>query len=396
VVRSKARLALALTVCLLGSSACGRGAHGVHGNLESQIKRRVKLVEDPTIFTLFALLNQAGYDEENRSAGMHPVRLRVRAEVDTLISPEFKGRLREFYDVHRASASTWTYCVVAKASSGPPDFAPDSVWTKELAGKGEFNGMEKVHALLREFHRKLPVDRLYGDVRKEYVASIHAYRKAVHTEVAAALAYCRVHDVSELAGGQVCVVVPNLLDSYRRATSFVLGDTLYTIEGPQEKAGYNPHEFIHAVTNPAVYDPGLAEKSEKARPVLEALRAVKAEGDFRSPAALLDESLVRAVSLRYRTAGATPEEVASLEQDMLKEYRAGYVLERYFWEKLADYEKSTQSLRKYYPVMLDSLNVLQEIRRWQADIQASSSPPELTPVKAGAGARPESTARGSQ
>jgi len=387
--RWKALPALILAALLLGSLACNRGAQGVHGNLEKQIKERVKLVEDPTVFTLFALLNVAGYDDENREAGMHPVRLRIRAEIDTLISPEFKARLREFYDLHRAQASPWTYCVVAKSSSGPPDFAPDSVWTKELAGKGEFNGMEKVHALLREFHRKIPVDRLYGEVRKDYGDYIRVYRKAVHTEVAAALAYCRVQNVSELTGpgqGRLCVVIPNLLDSYRRATSFTLEDTLYAVEGPQERVGYNPHEFLHAVTNPAVYAQDLTGKSEKARPVLEALRTTNAEGDFRSPAALLDESLVRALSLRYGFPNATPEERTALEADMLKEYRAGYVLERYFWETLADYEKTTQTLRQYYPVMLDSLNVLKEIRRWQADIA----------VNPGAGAPPESTGRGAQ
>jgi len=143
--------------------------------------------------------------------------------------------------------------------------------------------------------------------------------------------------------------------------------------------------LLHAVTNPVVYDQSLTATSEKARPVLEALRTVNAEGDFRSPAALLDESLVRALSLRYKYPNATPEERALLEGNMLKEYRSGYVLERYFWEHLADYEKTTETLRQYYPVMLDSLNVLNEIRRWQADVA-------LNP----AGAAPESTGRGAR
>jgi hypothetical protein len=124
----------------------------------------------------------------------------------------------------------------------------------------------------------------------------------------------------------------------------------------------------------------------KARPVLEALRSTDAEESFRSPAALLDESLVRAVSLRYNLGQASPAEKAAAERDMLQEYRSGYILERYFWEKLADYENSNQTLRQYYPAMLDSLNVLKEIRRWQAEIGANP----------GAGAAPESTARGAQ
>lgn len=375
-------IALGLTALFLGS--CGKGSQDA--KLESQIKRRVELVEDSTIFTLFALLNVAGYDDENRETGMHPVRRTIRAQLDTLVSPEFRTRLRDFYDLHRAHASPWTYGVVAKASSGPPDFAPDSVWTNDLAGRGEFAGMEKMHAFLREFHRKVPVEQLYAGVGKDYTEYIRDYRNAVRREVTAALSYARIRDVSELTGfGEVehCVVVPNLLESYDRATSFILRDTLYSVEGPREKLGYNPHEFIHAVTNPAVYDSRLSTQSEKARPILEALRMTGAEANFRSPAALLDESLVRAVTLRYPWARASEEERATLESHMMEEYRAGYILERFFWEQLDGYEKSALPLRQFYPAMLESLDVLQEIRRWQAEIAPSGS----------SGAAPESTAR---
>jgi hypothetical protein len=387
-VTSRVLLALLLSAVLLGSCGKGRGAQGLRGDLESQIKQRVKLSEDPTIFTLFALLNEAGYDYENREAGMHPVRARIRAEVDTLISPEFKARLRTFYTDHSAQANTWTYCVVAKASSGPPDFAPDSVWVKELAGNGEFNNMDKVHALLREFYRKLPIPRLYGEVRKEYKTYIEAYQKAVRTEVTAALAYARIQNVSELTGFgevKVCVVIPNLLDSFERSSSFVLRDTLFAVEGPQAKVGYNPHEFIHAVTNPAAYDPKLNTLSEKARPLLEALRSAGAGASFRSPAALLDESLVRAVSLRYRFPQAAPDKAASLEHTMLEEYHSGYILERYFWEKLGDYEKGTLTLRQFYPAMLESLDVAKEVKRWQEESGVSGT----------SGATPDSTTPGS-
>ncbi|HET9232752.1 MAG TPA: hypothetical protein VFP10_01270, partial [Candidatus Eisenbacteria bacterium] len=234
-------IALVLTALLLGS--CGKDSQDA--KLESQIKRRVELVEDSTIFTLFALLNLAGYDDENREAGMHPVRQSIRADLDTLVSSEFRTRLRDFYALHRAHASTWTYSVVAKSSSGPPDFAPDSVWTNDLAGRGEFAGMEKVHAFLREFHRKVPVEQLYAGVKKDYSEYIRDYEKAVRREVTQVLSYARIRDVSELSGfGEVehCIVVPNLLESYDRATSFILRDTLYSVEGPQEKVGYNPHE----------------------------------------------------------------------------------------------------------------------------------------------------------
>ena len=43
----------------------------------------VQLQADERIFTLFAALNAAGYDEENNERGMSPVRVQVRAALAT-------------------------------------------------------------------------------------------------------------------------------------------------------------------------------------------------------------------------------------------------------------------------------------------------------------------------
>src|SRR2546427_11544890 len=90
------------------------------------------------------------------------------------------------------------------------------------------------------------------------------------------MAFCRLRSTEELAGaGELkhAVVIPNLLDSYDRAFSFVLGETFYSIEGLQRRPGYNPHEFIHSITNPMSYDPAYRLQQEQAMPLLEAASA---------------------------------------------------------------------------------------------------------------------------
>src|SRR5262249_40693981 len=71
--------------------------------LSESVSRRVTVTEDLTVFTLFALLNAAGYDLENRPQ-MHPVRVRVRSAMASRVNPALRQRLRAFYDAHKARA----------------------------------------------------------------------------------------------------------------------------------------------------------------------------------------------------------------------------------------------------------------------------------------------------
>lgn len=104
-----------------------------------------------------------------------------------------------------------------------------------------------------------------------------------------------------------------------------------------------------------------------AQPLLDAVRASpEVDTAAASPAALFDECLVRAISIRYRVP-QDPSSGARRTAAMLAEYRNGFILERYFYEQLADYERSTQSLSEYYPRLLARLDAGQELQRWQAE-----------------------------
>ena len=321
----------------------------------------VQVAENATVFTLFALLNAAGYDVENRDT-MHPVRLSVRAELARRVDPDMKARIRAFYAKHREDASPWSFAVVAMATSGPPDFAPTEAW-KEIAADPQFGSLAELHGLLRTFYARAGVPAIYETVRPDYANYAAAYEAAIHREVAAALAYCRMPGVAPggLPAGERddAIVIPNLLDSYEKAFSFVLGGQFISVEGPQREIGYNPHEFIHAVTNPAVY----GETTRALEPRLWPL--AKAE-ESESVAAFVDEDLVRAISIRYLGAGK-PERLPKLAETMMAEYRGGHVLERFFFEQLEAFETSSVDLRRYYPQMLARLDPEAELGRWQQE-----------------------------
>jgi hypothetical protein len=343
--------------------------------LATSLEQQINVTEDLTVFTLFALLNVAGYDDENRQEGMHPVRSQIRRVLQQQLDPQRREELRSFYQKTRQHANPWSYSVVAKATSGPPSFAPTAEWADDLAHEARFGSLSELHDLLRRFYVEARIPELYEQVRPAYLEYIRQYRDAIYSETAAAMAYCRLALTEVTASGerQNPMVIPNLLDSYEHAFSFILGARFVSVEGPQERIGYNPHEFIHAVTNPAVYSPTTEALEDALRPLVE--EAVRALGEspsrYATLASFVDENLVRAIALRYLVT-RRPGRESELAEEMMAEWKSGYILERFFWEQLAEYERQTSDIRAFYGQMIRALDVPAELERWQ---QARGTPP---------------------
>lgn len=368
-VRCVEVVAAAGLVVLAGVS-CTKDREGLRGErgLSESVSRRVTVTEDLTVFTLFALLNAAGYDDEHLPQ-MHPVRVRVRNALAAKLDPALRQRLRAFYDAHRGHADPWAYSVVAKATSGPPAFTPTPDWN-DIQKNERFGSLDDLHDLMPMFYAAADVPGLYDGVRIDYVEYVRAYEMEIRRQVVAVLNYCRVRDVEALGAAppgerSEALVIPNLLDSYEHAFSFELGGRFISIEGPQPKIGYNPHEFVHAVTNPAVYSAATRALDARLQPLVdEASKALGGDAAFGSAEAFVDECLVRAISLRY-LAGERCERRATLVKTMNDEYRSGYILERFFWDQLERYEASSADLRTFYPVILASLDPEAELARWR-------------------------------
>lgn len=363
-------LALAAVLTACASAPAGPSAPPLAPSASEEVARAVSIEEDPSVFTLFALLNAAGYDEENSPQGMHPARVEVRKALERRLPSALSSDIRRYYRAKGPQATPWHYSVVALSTSGPPDFRPTAEWTNEISRMEAFAALADLQPLLRRFHREARIPSLYREVRPAYLAYMADYDAAVRRETAAVLAYLRVRPDSPLAAGTGehggARVIPNLLESFEKAFSFNLGGRFISVEGPQRNIGYNPHEFVHAVTNPLSYDPRHAGLQAPAASLLaEARRAMGENGATRSLAAFFDECLVRAVALRYLARGDSAR-LAQLERAMLEEYRGGHILERFFWERLGAFEQGSGTLADAYPAMLDGLDPKAELERWRA------------------------------
>jgi hypothetical protein len=56
---------------------------------------------------------------------------------------------------------------------------------------------------------------------------------------------------------------------------------------------------------------------------------------------------------------------------MMREYRNGYILERFFWEELARFESASGNLRDEYPGMIGRLDAAAELARWRTEVGAA-------------------------
>jgi len=334
-------------------------------SLQASVERRITVNENKTVFTLFCMLNLGGYDEENNPAGMHPVRVRVRQQLTREVPPDLAKRIGDFYRLHKG-ATPEQYSVVAMSTSGPPDFQFTSAEWPEVRKDASFGSLEGLSTLLRELYAGAHIENIYAGVESDYREYIEAYRAAIVTQVSKVMAFCKVSTLGNVAGENVqrTVVIPNLLESFDRSFGFVLSNTLDSVDGPHEKIGFNPHEFVHSITSSISYDPQYKTLQEPAGPLYDLAKTIPDIGDVESLQNFLDENLVRAISLKYRDNGE-PARSLHLHEMMMQEYRSGYVLERFFYDQLAEYEKSGLPLAAYYPTMLKRLDLKYELERWK-------------------------------
>ena len=346
-----------------------QGTASSDAGLDAFIAGRLKTAESKSIFTLFAMLNVAGYDLENNPQGMHSLRKRVRDRLLQATPEALKTRVRKYYQEHQVPSLPYSYSVVVMVTSGPPAFEFTSTW-KDVSSDRTFGALEGLPRLLKDFYATTPIESIYGDMRRDYQRYGEEYLRIVRREVLKAMQYAGVKSVKELAGeGELkrAVIVPNLLDSYSHAFSFALDDTFYSVEGPQVQPGYNPHEFIHSITNPISYDPRHRELQLRAKPLFDAARELPAlKEDYKSIGSFFDECLVQAIELKYLDTGE-PKRAARLLATMEKNYGRGFVLTRFFYEQLSGYDKEKETLKTFYPKMLSRLDVDKELMRWRQE-----------------------------
>jgi hypothetical protein len=295
---------------------------------------------DEGLFTLFAALNAAGYDDENFDLGYHPVRQHVR---QALAGRSFSGMER--LQAQLKTVHSYNFVVWVLHYNPPPDFTRHQPgWAFNDIPALLFLGLDDI---LRDFYDEMDIAALWQEVLPEYERVARRYQEAAGEAVQEALAYTRTAD----APMRRVVIIPNLMDAYYRGYGPQVGDTAYVIAGPGEDdidAGLIQHEALHSIVGPMV-EANLGEiDPAHSRTLHRALRD-RVPGGYGSWSIMVEEQVVRAIDCRL--SGPACEEYL-----LANDEAAGFLLVRPLVNKLAAFEEGSTTLEAFMPELLRALN----------------------------------------
>jgi tetratricopeptide (TPR) repeat protein len=324
---------------------------------------RNQLDASPSLFSVLAAINAAGYDEGLNSPSTNPLRAQIRQWVINH-KPASLGEIRKFYSDHRQrepERELNQYVTLALSLGPPPEFAPrfdSGQMPPEAAALSAFV------PLLKRFHQEAQLDEAFRRAQPAFDAVIERYHGPVSETVLKANTYLR-NPTSGIRGRNFAVVV-DLLGAPNYALARLLGDDYFVVV--TASAEPRTRDILHSYLDYAI-DPLAIRYSallDKKQALLEFAQQSPLLGDdYRSDfTRLAGMSLVYAVEARLESRA---EGLETVEQAM----REGFTLTGHFWEALPDYEKQETSFRLYFPKFFESIDLKRENQR-AATIQFAS------------------------
>ena len=169
-----------LTVVVVLALCCLTGAAAEQGQLDAS----------PSLFSVLAAINAAGYNADADSPSNHPTRDLVRRELAAKKIPCL-DELKKFFENHRQSdwnSELSQYVSFALVTDGPPAFAP-RLKRNELPP--DVTALEGFQPLLARFYREADVESLWKNAQPAFDAVIARYHEPVTRAVTEVSGYLR-------------------------------------------------------------------------------------------------------------------------------------------------------------------------------------------------------------
>lgn len=351
---------------LLVSALAANAQNGESGQLDAS----------PTLFTIMAALNAAGYNADLASSMNSPLRNRVRAELAKEEIPSL-AKIKAFVDRHHKESDAEElaqYISFGLWAGPPPTF---TFKTRDLDLPPEVRGMNELAPLLVAFYKEAHIADLWQQAQPEIDKYLDRYHQGVSEAVLQVNSYLR-QTTSGFKGRRFQVYLELLAPPNQIQTrSYDSGYTIVITPSPEPRIFDVRHAYLHYLLDPtALRYKDIVSRKE---PLLDhARRAPALDPAVKNDILLLTtESLIKAVEGRLDHKPG--EAQAALRQ--------GLILAPYFSEQLPLYEKQEQAMMFYYPEMVGAIDLQIEYQRLaqvQFDKEAPvrmvhAAPPEEPP-----------------
>jgi len=320
------------------------------------------------LFAVLAAIHAAGFDADLDSPSNHPARQRLMGYLSSKnlrsVSP-----LREFYEANRRttpSAELGQYISFALMLEGPPDFQFRRV---RYPTPPEAELLEGFSPLLAEFYAEADIGALWRSMEGDLEEILERYHEPTTRAIQQVNGYLR--SPSSGVSNQAFRVVFSLLAPPHQVHTRSYDGEYFVVITPSTELRVEEirYAYLHHLLDP------LATESQRL------LLDNSALGNYALGAPFLPDyykfdflllattSLIRAIEARLAEA-PEPDREAMVQQA----YRSGYILAPHFAEQLPFYEAQDQSMRFYFPEMVEAIDLAREEARAQT-LEFDQTPP---------------------
>jgi tetratricopeptide (TPR) repeat protein len=314
-----------------------------------------QLDASPSLFTVMAAINAAGYDADLASPNAHPLRQAIRDDLAKKNIPSLPA-IKEFAAKHKRRDDTselGQYISFALSCSGPPNF---EFKQKDVDIPPDVSGLMALSPLLAKFYKEAGIEDLWNRSQKAVDQYVERYHQPVTDAVLAVNVYLR-QQTSGFSGRRFQIFIelqgaPNQIQTRSYGNEY----TIVVTPSPELRTFDIRHGYLHYSLDP------LATRNreilERKKPIADhALRAAALSDSYKDDFLLLTtESLIKAIEARL-------DKKPEMADQAL---RQGFILTPYFSEQLPVYEKQEQAMLLYFKELASNIELKKEDARLSA------------------------------
>jgi Tetratricopeptide repeat len=343
---------------------------------ENQPKIAVDTSE--VLFTVLTAMNACGYDQELSVSD--PLRSQIRADLartlqDSQEAKEATNAMCQYYAEHKQPDSSRTlsqYVSLALFLNGP-QLAPK---VKEADLPPDARSALGILPLMQAFYDKAGLHAIWQRNVPAYSALTTRYHEPLSRMLFDTEMYLKIPSAGYL--GRQFIVYLDAMGAPGQTNARNYGADYYVVISP----GTSPvlkleqirHTYLHYLLDPmALKYPSTMKRLE---PLLAAVKTAPIDESFKSDISLLlTECFIRAIEARTGASANQPE--AQREKLVQAAVEQGFILTRYFYEALVQFEKDPAGLRNAFGDLVSNIDVHKEQKRAAQVQYASVADPEL-------------------
>ena len=341
---------------------------------------KVTLDTNETLFTVLTAINACGYDQELGVSD--PLRAQIRSEVAKAIqtsgqTKDLTRNMCQFYEEHQQTDSSRTlaqYISLTLYLNGPP--GPFATKVKEADLPPDAAYVLGMVPLVQKFYDHVGIHAIWERHQEAYAALTERYHAPLSKMLFDTEIYLKLPSAGYLGRGFFIYIDPMGAPGQSNARNY--GSDYFVVISPGAGASLKVeqmrHTYLHYLLDPyALKYPSAMKRLE---PLLLATRTAPMDESFKGDISLLvTECLIRAIEAR--TLGSGKPADTQREQAVEASMEQGFILTRFFYERLIVFEKDPAGLRDSYGQILLDIDVGKEAKR-AAQIQfATKADPEL-------------------